>query len=103
MIKSRLAETKIYHFYKELAIPGKEEYSIYQLAKDNPNATFIRYRNISDMSVSFQDGIKVIDFKDAIGYKGTITADMLILCPAVVPTDESGKLGMINDAPLDKR
>lgn len=99
MIEKKLPGTKIYHFYKELVMPGKEEFSLYRHAKDNPNSVFIRYQTGDSLSVSGKDGKRSIKIDAA---DGEVLADMVILCPAVVPAAGSGKLGDILEAALDK-
>ncbi len=102
LIEKKIPGTKIYHFYKELSMPGKEEAALYRHAKSNPDATFIRYNDISDLNVDAQNGRKSFRFKDSAGREGNVSADMIILCPAVVPADDSGKLGAILDTTRDK-
>ncbi len=102
IIEKKLPGTKIYHLYKELSIPGKEEFTLYNHARENRNATFIRYNDIKDINVNEKDGKKSVNFKDSTGKEGTFPVDMVILCPAVVPVEESGKLGAVLEAAQDK-
>lgn len=102
LIEKKVPGAKIYHFYKELVIPGKEEFTLYHHAKENPHAVFVRYGDLGDLNVKASGDKKVIEFKDAEGRKGDASFDMIILCPAVVPVEESGKLGSILDATHDK-
>ncbi|MBI4691496.1 MAG: CoB--CoM heterodisulfide reductase iron-sulfur subunit A family protein, partial [Nitrospirae bacterium] len=102
LIGKKLSGTKIYHFYKELSIPGKEEFSLYDHAQNNPKTKFVRYGDIKDLSVKVQNGKKVIRVKDVTGKRGGIPADMIILCPAVIPIEESGKFGAIFEVSHDK-
>ncbi|HAK87759.1 MAG TPA: (4Fe-4S)-binding protein [Nitrospiraceae bacterium] len=99
MIEKKLPGTKIYHFYKEMVVPGKEEFSLYLHARDNPNSVFIRYQTADSLSVSERDGGKVIKIT---GAGGEVLVDMVVLCPAVVPAAESGKLGAILEAAQDR-
>ncbi|MBF0328768.1 MAG: CoB--CoM heterodisulfide reductase iron-sulfur subunit A family protein [Nitrospirae bacterium] len=99
LLESKLPGTKIHHFYKELVIPGKEEFHLYQHAKGNQNSAFIRYEDIESLTITEKDGKKII--KNSADKK-EFEADMVILCPAVVPTLESGKLGDILEATHDK-
>ncbi len=102
IIGKKLPGTKIYHLYKELVIPGKGGGDLYLHAKHNPDAAFIRYTDIGDMTVKTQEGKKVMQFRDATGKEGVMPVDMVVLCPAVVPAEESGKLGAILEATHDK-
>jgi heterodisulfide reductase subunit A2 len=102
MVENKLPGTKIYHLYKELVVPGKEEFAMYGHAAHNPNASFIRYADISDVDISAEDGKKKVQYKDAAGHEGSFAADMVILCPAIVPADSSTRVCQILDATLDK-
>jgi heterodisulfide reductase subunit A len=102
IINKKLSDTKIYHLYKELVIPGKDGFSLYHHAHDNINSTFIRYKNIDDLEVISQNGKKAIHNKTLPAEAGSILADMVILCPAVVSLSESGELGKILEASRDR-
>ena len=102
LIQSKLPGTKIYHLYKELSIPGKEEFTLYHHARENRKAAFIRYKNIKDVAVRAQGGRKTVHYRDSAGKAGKAPVDMVILCPAVVPAGEAGKLGGILEATHDK-
>jgi heterodisulfide reductase subunit A len=101
IIETRLPGTKIYHFYKELSIPGKDEYTLYHHAKSNNNAAFIRYSDIRDLTVKVKNGEKMIEFRDSSGEEGFAPVDMVVLCPAVVPSKGSDKLSRLLEASLD--
>ncbi|MBZ0155726.1 MAG: CoB--CoM heterodisulfide reductase iron-sulfur subunit A family protein [Alphaproteobacteria bacterium] len=102
MIEKKLPGTKVYHLYKELALSGKEEFSLYQHARNNPDTTFIRYADIGDLKVTRQSGGKVMRFRNVMGEEGDIPVDMVILCPAVVPVKEANALGALLEAAHDR-
>ena len=102
IINQKLPDTKIYHLYKELVIPGKEEFSLYHHAESNINSFFIRYRNIDDLEIIPKNGKKIIRNKTLLAEAGSIEADMVILCPAVVPADKSGQLSRMLEAAQDR-
>jgi heterodisulfide reductase subunit A len=102
LIDKKVPGAKIYHFYKELSIPGKEEFTLYHHAKSNPEATFVRYNSIDDLTIEDRDGKRIVQFKDTAGEEGFVPVDMVILCPAVVPAEGSGKLGTLLEAAQDK-
>ncbi len=101
IIEKKLPGTRVYHFYKELVIPGKDEFSLYHDARSNPHAAFIRYADIQDLSVAGDEKGNVIQYKDVSGKAGSVNADMIILCPAVIPAEEAGKLGMVLETAQD--
>ncbi|GAM09088.1 coB--CoM heterodisulfide reductase iron-sulfur subunit A [Geobacter sp. OR-1] len=98
LLESKLTDTKILHLYKEIVSPGKEEYALHRAARDNHNATFIRYDRISDLAVTGENDGQKIRLPDG----NSINADMVVLCPAVVPTADTEKLGAMLDVSLDR-
>jgi heterodisulfide reductase subunit A len=101
-IKGQLPGTRIHHFYRELVMPGKEEFALYEEARENPDAVFIRYRDISELRVSVEGDGKRIAYRDATGEKGSAEADMVVLCPAVAPGEGSDSLGALFDVESDR-
>ncbi len=102
LIEKKLPGTAIHHFYREFSAPGKEEFTLFEHAKGNPHATFIRYGDIRHLQVKGKGAKKTIEYKSASGKKGSVSADMIILCPAVVPAEGSGALGEILEAAHDR-
>ena len=102
IIEKKLPGTRVYHFYKELVIPGKDEFSLYHHAQSNPHTTFIRYSDIQDLSVANSGNDNVIQYQDISGKSGSVHADMVILCPAVIPAQESDKLGAVLETVQDR-
>ncbi len=102
IIEKKMPGTKVHHFYKELVIPGKDEFGLYHHARSNPHAVFIRYADIKDLSVADNEKGNVIQYKDISGKTGSVNADMVILCPAVIPAEESGRLGEILETAQDR-
>jgi heterodisulfide reductase subunit A len=102
IIEKKLPGTEVYHFYKELVIPGKDEFSLYHHARSNPHATFIRYNDIQDLSVAKGEKGNIIQYQDISGRAGNVNADMVVLCPAVIPTEESGTLGTVLETTQDR-
>jgi heterodisulfide reductase subunit A len=102
MIEKQLPGTRIHHFYKELAVPGKEEFALYGEARDNPNAEFIRYAGISDIVVSGEGKGVRVEYKDVAGKGGSADVDMVVLCPAVVPSEGSGAPGALLEVESDR-
>jgi heterodisulfide reductase subunit A len=93
----------VIHFHRELVTPGKEEFVLLERATGNPNATFIRYANLTEIEVSKQDnGTTEVRYVDAIGNTGKVEADMVVLCPAIVPSEASHNLASRLEVPQDK-
>lgn len=102
MIRQKLPGTRIHHFFKELSIPGKEEFALYSHAKDSPDTAFFRYEDIAALHIKEAAHGKTVRFVDPDGEEGSVIADMVILCPAVVPAKGAGALGSILEAAQDK-
>ena len=102
MVGHRVADAKIHHFYRELVTPGKEECALYQRALENPNAQFIRYADLADIEVGGENKVREIRCRDAGGKMNQIAADMVILCPAIVPGERAQMLADLLDTAQDK-
>jgi heterodisulfide reductase subunit A2 len=93
---------KVYHFYKELSLPGKEEFELYRRAQANPGARFIRYGDIAELSIVQQDGKTCVEYKNDAGQRERVAPDMVVLCPAIVPTRDAQGLSALLGAGLDQ-
>ena len=102
LLEHKFPGKKVYHFYKELSIPGKEGFELYRKAQRNSNAKFIRYDKISDLSIAQHQMQKSIEFTDVIGERTNILTDMVILCPAIVAGEDSRDLGKLLEVGQDK-
>ena len=99
MIEKKLPGTKILHLYRELVMPGKEEFALYNHARHNPNASFARYG--APVKVGKGEGNAVVDYQDEEGTPRSVAADLVVLCPAVTGSGGSGQLAGILETPLD--
>jgi heterodisulfide reductase subunit A len=97
VLEHKLPGTKIHHFYKELVAAGKDDFSMLEQARKNPNATFVRYSDLSEIKISAAESGQTITYRQANLKDGTLTPDMVILCPAVVGSEDSAKLGTMLD------
>ena len=98
LLETRLPEAAIHHLYREIVAPGKDGYALHQAARHNPRAAFTRYGAIGDMTVEREGECQQVRLGD-----GTIIgADLVVLCPAVVPTSGAAQLATLLDVPLDR-
>jgi heterodisulfide reductase subunit A len=102
MVKHKLPEAKVVHLHRELVTPGKEEFALFERATGNPNATFIRYSDLTDVEIRGRDVASEVRYRDASGNDGTVLADMVVLCPAIVPSGGSKELARLLEAPQDR-
>ena len=97
-LKSKLPEVKITEFYTDLCIPGKSHQKFYEKMKDT-GTTLIRAANISVAKEG--KGIR-IHYADEQGNKKKALVDMVILAPAIIPTDDLADLARILDIAVDE-
>jgi heterodisulfide reductase subunit A len=97
LISAKLPETSITHYHRELVIPGKEAYNLFQHATRNSRSVMKRYENMTDIKVDRSDCGKL-----QVHVKGEIQpADMVILCPAVIPAEGAKELSALLDVSRD--
>jgi heterodisulfide reductase subunit A len=94
MIRHKLPEAKIHHFYKQMAAPGKEAFALYRRARENPNATFVPYDELRIRAGA--DG-PVVECGGA-----DVAADIVVLCPPMTAAATAPELSRILGAPLDR-
>ena len=100
LIHHKIPEAKITHFYKEVAITDKHACDLYQGAIEHSD--FVRYNNIKELIVSEKHGGKNIRYSNGTGKQKEQQADLIILCPAVVPKNSAEYLSELFDLSLDK-
>ncbi len=98
LLETRLPDAAVHHLYREIVAPGKEEYALHRAARHNPRASFTRYTTISDVTVVSEEGRQRVRLADGTA----VDADLLVLCPAVVPNPETERLGELLDVPRDR-
>jgi heterodisulfide reductase subunit A len=98
LLESKLPDTEILHLFKEIVSPGKEGYALHHAARDNHHATFIRYDRIAELAVICENDCQKIRLPDG----KIVNAEMVVLCPAVVPNADAEKLGAMLDVSLDR-
>jgi heterodisulfide reductase subunit A2 len=101
LVHHKLPEVKIFHFYRELVTPGKEECGLFARAMAHPHARFIRYGNLAELNVRAAQGTNLLRYRDG-GAECEIDADMVVLCPAMVPSEGSKRLAAMLETNLDK-
>jgi heterodisulfide reductase subunit A len=101
LVHHKLPEANVFHFHRELVTPGKEECGLLARAMAHPHAQFIRYSNLADIKVRAANGTNHLRYPDA-GAECELEADMVVLCPAIVPSEGSKRLAAMVQAGLDK-
>lgn len=94
-IKKKLPEVKITQFYSDLCIPGKAYQKFYEEVEES-GVDFIRAK-VTEVSKSGKELAIKYETEDA--KENTLTADMVILSPALEPGIDTLKLALILSIP----
>lgn len=78
IIRQSLPDVEIFHFVKEIVLPGKRSYNLYLQAIKDPLTRVLRYESLRQLRVEKQNSL-IISFKN-----DEIPCDIIVLCPAVV-------------------
>jgi heterodisulfide reductase subunit A len=103
MISHKLPTAAITHFYKVIAVPGKEEFELYNKATANPKSRFVHFDNIKDLTVSEGVDGPCVEHVDFCGNLEKANFDMVILCPALEANPNTGKLQALLELSSDKQ
>jgi heterodisulfide reductase subunit A len=97
MLKDKLPKVKISEVYSDLCVPGKAYQKFYEEMKD-AGVQFVRTEKTSVT----QDGKGItVTYENGSGPKGQLTADMVILVPAMEPGGDTGKFAEMLGIPVD--
>lgn len=98
LIRAKLPGASIHHFYREVAIADKNAFTLYHQAREDAGTTLHRFDSPREISITAgAEGSAVIRCADA-----TVSADMVVLCPAVVPGPATEAIGEMLDLPRDR-
>ncbi len=102
LLENKLPGIKVHHFYKELVMAGKEEFVLYEHAAGNPNASFTRYASITDVQATRENGRLAVVYHKGASDEYSVEADMVVLCPAIVPAPDAAGLSQMLEVTRDK-
>ncbi|MBU0674290.1 MAG: CoB--CoM heterodisulfide reductase iron-sulfur subunit A family protein [Proteobacteria bacterium] len=97
MLSKKLPEAAIVHLYKELVLPGKSSIDLARKVRNQPDTSFQRFSSINTIQISEREGKKFVRSPE-----GEMEADLIILCPPVVPTTDAPQLSAILEANRDR-
>ena len=101
LLRKREPSTRITHLLREIVVAGKQDSFLFHQARKDEHTSFIRYPGIGALGIHLENGSKVIEIKNDGGTE-RIAADLVILCPAVVPAPGAQELAALLEAPLDR-
>lgn len=97
LISSKLPGTAITHYHRELVMPGRDAYTLFTHAAGTAASTLKRYGALRDLAVTQDDGGRLrVSMNDE-----SVQADMVVLCPAVVPAEGAEALAALLDVSRD--
>ncbi|MBF0461773.1 MAG: CoB--CoM heterodisulfide reductase iron-sulfur subunit A family protein [Magnetococcales bacterium] len=102
LIRKKVPGAVIHHLYKELVMPGKDGFALYRAIRDDPASHFIRYPSLDVLRVEEREEGYAVAYTDASGVAGEVTADLVILCPALVPTTDTATLATLLEVQRDR-
>ncbi len=98
-IKEREPQTKIYNFYTDLCLPGKESQ---KFADESLLNTMLVHFNGDVEATETPEGIK-LSYMTKDGGNQELTVDMVVLAPAIVPPQGTKEVGDLFGIELDER
>ena len=101
VIRDRLPSAEVVHFIRELCLPGQAAGTLFRRAKGDRSTEFIRYDNLTSLSVSSSGARQRMEILDAGGSRISRVVDMVVLCPAVVPAAGAAVLARILGIPTE--
>jgi heterodisulfide reductase subunit A len=102
LISSKLPDAKVFHLYREIVMPGKQDFELWNHARKQSNTAFLRYSDGAALEVVQEDGHNKVRYCDAEGTIRTLDVDMVVLCPAMVPSESTQKLSQLLEVPTDR-
>jgi len=96
-LREKLPTIKVSNFYSDLCIPGKTDQKFFNQTKEK-NVGFIRSSNINVTKKGEQLNI---DYNDENKNKQSLSADMIILSPAMIPNNDAVKIAEMTGISLD--
>jgi heterodisulfide reductase subunit A len=97
LVAHKLPGTRVTHYYKTLAVAGKHEARLYRQAACSAGTELVQFSDIDDLAVTAAD-----DGWAQVVCRGSVrTHDLVVLMPAMVPSDGVRQLSKVLEVPLD--
>ncbi len=99
LLSHKLPDAQVTHYYKTVAVSGKEEYELYNRVVTNPRTKMVPYQEISGLS------IKPGPRGGPVLRQGTDSSefDLVILMAALVPGPDVRRVARVFDVGLDRQ
>lgn len=83
---------KIYEIYADWCVPGKDNQAFLDSLKGKENIQFIHTGLPMNVAVKDNQGVLSVSCVDVSGKQNSLTADMVVLCPAIIPARDTSRL-----------
>jgi len=102
IVAHKLPGTEVVHLYKGICVPGKEEFRLYEQARKSETTTMVPFADISEVRVeSRADGRPTLSLATTGGARSW-DCDLVILCPAVVPSEGTKRVAALLELATDR-
>ncbi|HMK48597.1 MAG TPA: CoB--CoM heterodisulfide reductase iron-sulfur subunit A family protein, partial [Thermodesulfovibrionales bacterium] len=92
LIRKHLPSTDIYHIYADWCVPGKDNQPFLDSVRADDNIHFI-HTGLPMRADIIQDDKRLnVLCTDVSGKKREILSDMVVLCPAIIPSGDSARI-----------
>jgi heterodisulfide reductase subunit A2 len=103
LIAHKLNGAQVTHFYRTICVPGKEEYKLYESAKARETTRWVPFDNIDNLQVDANgSGRMKIRLCREDGDAVDRDFDMVILCPALIPSEGTRRAAKLLELDTDR-
>jgi heterodisulfide reductase subunit A len=99
VVAHRWPGAAVTHFYRALAVSGKDEAGLFRRAASDPTTRLVPFTSIDEIAVGGKPG-----GKPTVAFRGSAQEyDLVVLMPAVVPSQTAKDVAGVLGIPLDRR
>jgi heterodisulfide reductase subunit A len=98
-IHEKLPETAITSFYSDLCLPGKNAQPFFDQVREKTPLHCVHVNDTESMTIAADNGQARISYQDVCGEPQSVTADMVVLAPAMEGAGDAGQIAEILEVP----
>lgn len=102
-LRHKVPGVQISHFVKTVSVPGKRGFSLYKEVRESRETTMVWYKQWSDLTIGNDGKTLFVEVGVPGAPVGRTEADMVILCPPVIPNDDSRVLAKLFELKRDRQ
>jgi len=95
MIEKHASAVKVYDIYADWCVPGKDNQEFLDSISKWKNLHFIHTNLPMNIELTQANGTIALSCVDVSGKKNEFSADMVVLCPAMIPAKDASRLSEI--------